>query len=60
MPNASLFVARRQLEDWEPNAEIPMELKEKIKRKRNSFEKAREEHEAKKKRDEELLSSGMC
>ncbi|CAI2351209.1 unnamed protein product [Caenorhabditis sp. 36 PRJEB53466] len=53
----SLIVARKQLEDWEPDIEIPSELKEKLKRKRESFEKICQNHSLKKKKDGEELSS---
>uniref|UniRef100_A0A8R1E308 Uncharacterized protein n=1 Tax=Caenorhabditis japonica TaxID=281687 RepID=A0A8R1E308_CAEJA len=56
VPNTSLFVARRQLEDWEPEMKMPSELNKKIKRARESFEKTCQEHLTKKKRDEEFIS----
>lgn len=55
--DTSLSVARRHLIDWEPVTELPDDLKEKLKRKRESFEKTCEEHNLKKKREEELLSN---
>ncbi|CAL2041134.1 unnamed protein product [Caenorhabditis brenneri] len=54
--DTSLSVARRHLIDWEPATELPDDLKEKLKRKRESFEKTCEEHILKKKKEEELLS----
>lgn len=57
-PDTSISIARRHLQDWEPEAVLPTELKEKIKRKRESFEKVFEEHSKKKKQDEELISNG--
>uniref|UniRef100_A0A1I7TXJ1 PCI domain-containing protein n=1 Tax=Caenorhabditis tropicalis TaxID=1561998 RepID=A0A1I7TXJ1_9PELO len=50
--DTSLSVARRHLVNWEPATELPDDLKEKLKRKRESFEKTCEVHLLKKKKDE--------
>ncbi|CAP35236.2 Protein CBG17718 [Caenorhabditis briggsae] len=55
-PDTSLYVARRYLEDWEPSTELPEDVKDKLKRKRESFENVCEEHLSKKKRDEVYFS----
>ncbi|PIC35520.1 hypothetical protein B9Z55_014854 [Caenorhabditis nigoni] len=54
-PDTSLYVARRHLEDWEPSTGLPEDVKDKLKRKRESFEPVCEEHLLKKKRDEAQL-----
>ncbi|EFO88066.1 hypothetical protein CRE_27970 [Caenorhabditis remanei] len=56
--DTSLYVARRHLEEWEPVSEIPDDLKEKLKRRRDSFDRICEEHILKKKKEEALLCDG--
>ncbi|EFO91227.1 hypothetical protein CRE_14429, partial [Caenorhabditis remanei] len=50
--DTSLHVARRHLEEWEPVSEIPDDLKEKLKRRRDSFDRICEEHILRKKKEE--------